>query len=302
MPNTSLPWDTLRPQIEQFATPFPEAAITFADVHRDEVTPYLVEAIARVAADPAVGEDPDYVLHLYAMQLLASWRETAAYAPLVQLGHHPEAVVEHLLGDTVTESYGRCLASVCDGNLSLLHVLAEDAAASHWVRDAALTALTVRVLEGDASRDDLLAYLIRLGDAEATRLAALHGDFDELQILNSVVSAATDIGAFEMLERIQGWYADELVDPSIADLPWVERKIERPYEVCRDEMLRFGKGYVTSVKREIGWWAGFGDETPSLEPIRLTQVQTPLRLGSKTGRNDPCPCGSGKKYKKCCGV
>ncbi|MEW8225794.1 MAG: SEC-C metal-binding domain-containing protein, partial [Candidatus Thiodiazotropha endolucinida] len=22
----------------------------------------------------------------------------------------------------------------------------------------------------------------------------------------------------------------------------------------------------------------------------------------KVGRNDPCPCGSGKKYKKCCGV
>jgi len=25
------------------------------------------------------------------------------------------------------------------------------------------------------------------------------------------------------------------------------------------------------------------------------------RPGSKLGRNDPCPCGSGKKYKKCCG-
>ena len=24
------------------------------------------------------------------------------------------------------------------------------------------------------------------------------------------------------------------------------------------------------------------------------------RAGPKTGRNDPCPCGSGKKYKKCC--
>jgi uncharacterized protein YecA (UPF0149 family) len=23
---------------------------------------------------------------------------------------------------------------------------------------------------------------------------------------------------------------------------------------------------------------------------------------SKAGRNDPCPCGSGKKYKKCCGA
>jgi uncharacterized protein YecA (UPF0149 family) len=25
------------------------------------------------------------------------------------------------------------------------------------------------------------------------------------------------------------------------------------------------------------------------------------RTGEKIGRNDPCPCGSGKKYKKCCG-
>ena len=27
----------------------------------------------------------------------------------------------------------------------------------------------------------------------------------------------------------------------------------------------------------------------------------PLRTGPKTGRNDPCPCGSGRKYKRCCG-
>ena len=27
----------------------------------------------------------------------------------------------------------------------------------------------------------------------------------------------------------------------------------------------------------------------------------PVRKGKQVGRNDPCPCGSGKKYKKCCG-
>lgn len=27
-----------------------------------------------------------------------------------------------------------------------------------------------------------------------------------------------------------------------------------------------------------------------------------VRDGGKIGRNDPCPCGSGKKYKKCCGL
>jgi preprotein translocase subunit SecA len=29
---------------------------------------------------------------------------------------------------------------------------------------------------------------------------------------------------------------------------------------------------------------------------------TQRRTGEKVGRNDPCPCGSGKKYKKCCGA
>ena len=32
------------------------------------------------------------------------------------------------------------------------------------------------------------------------------------------------------------------------------------------------------------------------------QAQTVVRQGPKVGRNDPCPCGSGKKYKKCCGA
>ena len=27
----------------------------------------------------------------------------------------------------------------------------------------------------------------------------------------------------------------------------------------------------------------------------------PVKAEKKVGRNDPCPCGSGKKYKKCCG-
>jgi preprotein translocase subunit SecA len=35
-----------------------------------------------------------------------------------------------------------------------------------------------------------------------------------------------------------------------------------------------------------------GDSAPS----------QPVTKGKKTGRNDPCPCGSGKKYKKCCGI
>ena len=45
--------------------------------------------------------------------------------------------------------------------------------------------------------------------------------------------------------------------------------------------------------------------TRNILPVQMqeaTAVNTPVRSdGSKVGRNDPCPCGSGKKYKKCCG-
>ncbi len=33
-----------------------------------------------------------------------------------------------------------------------------------------------------------------------------------------------------------------------------------------------------------------------------TVKRQPVKAGKKVGRNDPCPCGSGKKYKKCCGA
>ncbi|MNM27760.1 hypothetical protein D3C81_382580 [compost metagenome] len=37
-------------------------------------------------------------------------------------------------------------------------------------------------------------------------------------------------------------------------------------------------------------------------PRRKAPVQTLKREEPKVGRNDDCPCGSGKKYKKCCGA
>jgi uncharacterized protein YecA (UPF0149 family) len=39
-----------------------------------------------------------------------------------------------------------------------------------------------------------------------------------------------------------------------------------------------------------------------LRPNRTAPPATVQRKGDKVGRNDPCPCGSGKKYKKCCGA
>jgi SEC-C motif-containing protein len=45
-------------------------------------------------------------------------------------------------------------------------------------------------------------------------------------------------------------------------------------------------------KHEGAWYFTDGAAVPPKQVVRT---------GPKIGRNDPCPCGSGKKYKKCCG-
>ena len=42
-------------------------------------------------------------------------------------------------------------------------------------------------------------------------------------------------------------------------------------------------------------------ERPAPAPNRSVEKQQPIKKEKSVGRNDPCPCGSGKKYKKCCG-
>ena len=50
---------------------------------------------------------------------------------------------------------------------------------------------------------------------------------------------------------------------------------------------------ISEFVREQGRWYYVDGEAPK---------QMPVKSGKKTGRNEPCPCGSGKKYKRCCGA
>ena len=52
--------------------------------------------------------------------------------------------------------------------------------------------------------------------------------------------------------------------------------------------------------REVKKWMKKHPEV--LQGGEAVKVETVRREEPKTGRNNPCPCGSGKKYKKCCGA
>ncbi|MDI6752648.1 MAG: SEC-C metal-binding domain-containing protein [bacterium] len=62
---------------------------------------------------------------------------------------------------------------------------------------------------------------------------------------------------------------------------------------------------ILALCNEHGWQAIVGVEPDKPEDIsnveRLLNPPEPVKAQVKVGRNEPCPCGSGKKYKKCCG-
>ncbi len=50
---------------------------------------------------------------------------------------------------------------------------------------------------------------------------------------------------------------------------------------------------ISEFVRQQGRWFYLDGDSPK---------RMPVKSGNKIGRNEPCPCGSGKKYKRCCGA
>lgn len=95
------------------------------------------------------------------------------------------------------------------------------------------------------------------------------------------------------------WLGLEVISSEIADNGegFVEFKAyyqEGKKEYCLHEKSRFLR---EPVGEESQWFYIDGEyPQPAEEP-----AAAPPAVSEKTGRNDPCPCGSGKKFKKCCG-
>jgi preprotein translocase subunit SecA len=78
-------------------------------------------------------------------------------------------------------------------------------------------------------------------------------------------------------------------------------------EKSREERRREAREKELVARHEETVGMGFGSATQTKEANPVAQASKRgkakpfVRQGKKIGRNDPCPCGSGKKYKKCCG-
>jgi hypothetical protein len=299
-------WPRVAERLTRLQPKFPAEEVALAAARWDQVAPHMVGELERAAADPSAACQPGYMLHLFAMFLAAQQRDTHALAAIARIARLPEEVLRDLLGDILTDGINRCLASTCGGDETAIRALIEDEGASIWARYAGLAALSTRVLEGDAPQKHLLDYLASLGALEESKL---DGDPERSpDFLTGVVNAALDVGAAPMLDDIRRWFAKDFIDETSVDLDFVERHAHDDW----DTLVRFGTHdrYVRSAIDEMKSWAwdtrSRSVPPPHADPYRNRYgepARTPLvHAAPRVGRNDPCPCGSGKKYKKCCGA
>ena len=297
--------DTLFSQLELITKTLPESTLNAAVEQRDTITPLLLEELRQMAADPASVEalPADYMRHIYAIYLLAQFREHAAFEPLMAFLATPGDVVMDTLEGVVTEDLGRILASICAGDTAPIKALIENPTADEWVRSGTLHTFAVLHREGQLTRDEYIAYLHEL----FTRPIARQYHF----LWSGMVLAACDLRAVELLPAIQRAFDDDLVDPGVISLSYAEDLIKRQSTDTGEVWHIDSKGLIGSIVEEIGWWACFNEEKSShapspppmpevAQPNALSAKPATVRTGPKVGRNDPCPCGSGKKYKKCC--
>ena len=279
---------------------FPRAAVQEAVDHRDQIIPALLGVLENVVKNPEPFVDRNRFMHIYAMYLLAQFRETRAYPLLVQVFSVPGSLSMDLAGDVVTQDLGKILASVSDGDVGGMTALVKNERANEYVRSAAMDGLLTLVACGIKSRDEVMAYFKSLFQKL---------DRNSSHAWGSLVCSCVDLCPDEVFEEIRQAYEDGLVESFVISWPEVEEALRSAGKQAI-ERLKGCYHLITDVADELAWWCCFRPDAANVDrlepalsapPLSLPTLKPIRRKQPKVGRNDPCPCGSGKKFKKCCG-
>ncbi len=93
------------------------------------------------------------------------------------------------------------------------------------------------------------------------------------------------------IESLPGMIKNKLKDPQIK---------QRFIDIAK-RMEKDGVDFK-SIRQMKKWMKEHEAELKAENATGVQKVETVVHEGPRIGRNDPCPCGSGKKYKKCCGA
>jgi len=152
------------------------------------------------------------------------------------------------------------------------------------------------VAAGWRPRDEVMAYLVQL----FLRMKREPGEQ-----WNALANACADVWPQEALDELNRAYREGLVYPGSISWKNIEQALALGREGCLQKSL-YEDPLITDVAKDmsgLGWFRKPEQPEPAksyTEPLK--PVSSVNRSKPKIGRNDPCQCGSGKKFKKCCGA
>jgi hypothetical protein len=284
----------------------PVAAIEAARDARSTMAARFLRIIESLP-DPREGdveEQPPSIILIF--HLLGEWREKSAYRPLVGLLHRPD--VDELLGDAVTETGASVLAAVFDGDPQPLYDLILDQDADEFARSAVFDTLVTVVREGLLPRTQVEQFLVRcFSDLKPIETCFVWSGWQEaiallgLAELRPLVKQVFDRGGID-----RTWLSYEDFEE---DLAYALDHPDAPHKPDPERHRLFG-----DTIKALSKWHGFSQryfedqrnyERSSARQLELySAIEDPgspfINPSRDVGRNDPCPCGSGEKYKKCC--
>jgi Protein of unknown function (DUF1186)/SEC-C motif len=294
----------------------PVAAVNIAVQFPAEIEE-AVAAVLRRALTEKLDRPSDRLL-FRGIHILGSARSPTIYRTLVDFLHGPEQVIEEL-GDATTETLSPIIAGLFDGDTSLLKALITDINADEYVRNAAFGALAFLTFDGRIARDEAVDFLRRFGEEDRSQAGNLVWDgwmeavgLLGLDELTPLVHAAFEDGRIPSILSDERHYC-ELLENALRD-PNDPQRFRREFhgyiEDAAHELSKFSaeqpEGDTGPLSRAIGdVTRGMVDRMSATRESNAAQTPygQPFHNPYKgVGRNDPCPCGSGKKFKKCCGT
>ncbi len=263
------------------AETFPlDALMTLRQKWGDARTPLL--AAVEAYASGADRSEENASRAFFGLHLLAEKHDHAGFAPLVVVALEGEVLYE-LLGDATTETLPSLLIGLCD-DFALLRKLIETPQAYDWARVAALEAYAWFAHRGDIALDVAKKNFADWFETLQPRETDL--------VWFGWQSGVALLGLAELEPQVARAFRQKLVDNDILGFEHFQEDM-RASRADRDAFFK-ARGVVPME-----------DAVAALEAFDLDEEdpapQAPVENKFKTvGRNDPCPCGSGKKFKKCC--
>jgi uncharacterized protein len=273
----------------------PEATVAACLAHFDMMAPRLRALLIRAGDGEGLSEVEKRAL-FWGVHILGQGRDILAFKPLIQLLRLPDETLDDLFGDALSESLPRVVVNIFDGNDVPLFDLLADRSVSRFVRWDMFRVLAFLTFESQIAKEKTEAFLLRF---ETESLA----DEDD-EAWGGWQETITLLGLRTLVEHVERRSHDPILVAFYGDGPQAFYEDLKKTERAPDDVKRFEReniGYLDDMVKTLSW-VDFERKKDDLdffdrfEPL-LKPVVNPWR---NVGRNDPCPCGSGKKAKKCC--